>query len=93
MYIHLSIQTVSLSHVVQAACVAKLKEETVDYPQLQDFEDSTPADGRSTAAASSVGTPMANGHAGTKLKLTFNKGNVTDGYTNGGGSAMASDDD
>ena len=77
----------------QAACLSKLREETAEYPELQDFEDSTSADGRSTAAVSSVGTPMANGHAGgQKLKLTFNKGH-TDGYTNGGGSGMASDED
>lgn len=57
---------------------------------MQDFDDaSTNADGRSTAAVSSAGTPMASGNTGTKLKLTFN-GNK-DGYLNGGG--MASDDD
>jgi hypothetical protein len=42
---------------------------------MQDFDDSTPPDGRSTAAVSSVGTPMASGqNGGTKLKLTFNGG-------------------
>lgn len=79
---------------IQAACIAKLKEETATHPELQDFEDphSTPADGRSTAAVSSVGTPMASGAniGQTKLKLTFN-GN-RDGYTNGE-SGMQSDDD
>ena len=59
---------------------------------MQDFDDaSTIADGRSTAAVSSAGTPMASGNAGTKLKLTFNSNR--DGYTNGGGSGMVSDDD
>ena len=75
----------------QAACLTKLREETAEHPELQDFEDSTSADGRSTAAVSSVGTPMANGHAKQTLKLTM-KG-YTDGYTNGGGSGMASDED
>ncbi len=57
---------------------------------MQDFDDgSTNADGRSTAVASSAGTPMASGNVGTKLKLTFN-GN-RDGYVNGSG--MGSDDD
>ena len=84
----------------QAACVAKLKEETAKYPEFQDFDDpnSTPADGRSTAAVSSVGTPLASGGMnGQKLKLTFNgnaNGNGThDMYTNGGESGMQSDDD
>ena len=59
---------------------------------MQDFDDSvTPADGRSTAAVSSAGTPMASGNTGTKLKLTFN-GN-RDGYVNGGVSGMVSDDE
>ncbi len=81
----------------QVACISKLKEETESHPELQDFEDpnSTPADGRSTAAVSSVGTPMASSAAGSgqqpKLKLTFNGGK--DGYANGGESGEASDDD
>ena len=79
--------------LIQAACVTKLKEETESHPELQDFDDpnSTPADGRSTAAVSSVGTPLAAGANGQKLKLTFN-GN-RDVYTNGGDSAMQSDDE
>ena len=81
----------------QAACISKLKEETESHPEIQDFEDpgSTPADGHSTAAVSSVGTPMASSGTGygqqQKLKLTFNGGR--DGYMNGGESGMASDDD
>lgn len=79
----------------QAACIAKLKDETEGHPELQDFENPnyTPADGRSTGAVSSVGTPMATGvgGGGPKLKLTFN-GN-RDGYMNGGDSGMQSDND
>ena len=42
-------------------------------PEWQDFDDTTPADGRSTGAASSAGTPMMGmSNGGTKLKLTFN---------------------
>ncbi|MCJ1288249.1 hypothetical protein MMC26_007604 [Xylographa opegraphella] len=85
---------------IEAACIAKLKEETAKYPEFQDFDDSnsTPADGRSTGAVSSVGTPLASsGMNGQKLKLTFNgnaNGNGThDMYTNGGESGMPSDDD
>jgi len=85
-----------------------LKEETAKYPEFQDFDDpnSTPADGRSTAAVSSVGTPLAsNGTGGPKLRLTMNgngngNGNSNsngngghDMYTNGGDSAMQSDDE
>lgn len=62
--------------------MAKLKEDTEKHPQLQDFDDTTPGDGRSTAAVSSVGTPMASGANGApKLKLTFNGGR--DGFANG----------
>ncbi len=72
---------------MQSHAVAKLREDTERYPELQDFDDSTPPDGRSTAAVSSVGTPMASGpNGGTKLKLTFNGGRDT--YMNG-----ASDDE
>ena len=83
---------VPLANQYQAACVAKLKEEAAKHPEMQDLDDlSTSADGRSTAAVSSAGTPMASGNTGTKLKLTFN--NNKDGYANGGGSGMVSDDD
>ena len=66
----------------QAAAVSKLREDTEKHPELQDFDESTPGDGRS-AAVSSVGTPMASSgqNGGTKLKLTFN--GIRDGYANG----------
>ncbi|KAI4289614.1 MAG: hypothetical protein L6R35_001125 [Caloplaca aegaea] len=75
---------------IEAACVAKLKAETEKQPEFQDFEDanSTPADGRSTAAVSNSGTPMPLGN-GQKLKLTFNR----NGMTNGADGGMASDDE
>ena len=78
----------------QAACIAKLKEEIEAHPELQDFEDSsyTPIDGRSTAAVSSVGTPLTSGaNSGqTKLKLTFNGGK--EGYANGDNGQHTDDD-
>ncbi|KAA6412012.1 MAG: RSC complex subunit (Sth1) [Lasallia pustulata] len=79
---------------IEAACVAKLKDETQKFPDFQDFDEptSTPADGRSTAAVSSAGTPLAGAAApAQKLKLTFN-GNK-DGYSNGGDSRVQSEDD
>ncbi|KAL8874541.1 MAG: hypothetical protein Q9174_000128 [Haloplaca sp. 1 TL-2023] len=59
---------------IEAASVSKLREETEDHPEFQDFEDSksTPADGRSTAGVSVAGTPMPGGAGAPKLKLTFN---------------------
>ena len=67
-----------LTTIVQAACLAKLRDDTAEKPDFQDFDDSGPATGN----ASSVGTPLANGqNGGTKLKLTFNKG----GSSGGGG--------
>ena len=93
-YLHVCFARTNLD-CLQTACITKLKSETDSYPDFQDFDDpsSTPADGRSTAAVSSVGTPLAYGGANgqQKLKLTFN-GN-RDVYTNGGESAMASDDE
>ncbi|KAL8639757.1 MAG: hypothetical protein Q9228_003240 [Teloschistes exilis] len=86
---------------IEAACLKKLKQESEDHPEFQDFDGSnsqTPADGRSTTAGvSHTGTPMppssmANG--AQKLKLTFN-GNKNWNGTNGddGGAAGASDDE
>lgn len=64
---------------------------------MQDFDDSgTPADGRSTAAASGAGTPMSSGNPGPRLRLTVNNNsssNNRDGYVNGGTGGMVSDDE
>ncbi|KAL8949070.1 MAG: hypothetical protein Q9222_004795 [Ikaeria aurantiellina] len=82
------------ANAIEDACVKKLREESEDHPEIQDFEDSnsTPADGRSTAGVSNVGTPMPSGNGGApKLKLTFN-GN-RNGFMNGGDSGMQSDDE
>ncbi len=96
-YVHKS-DTIILGNVTltssrtQAACVSKLKEETEKHPELADFDDqgSSIADGQSTAAVSSAGTPMASSNGpGPKLKLTFNR----DAYVNGGDSGRQSDDE
>lgn len=63
------------------------------YSELADPDDvgSSAADGRSTAAASAAGTPLASAGGGSqKLKLTFNAtGNKDGAATNG----TASDDE
>ncbi|KAL8772646.1 MAG: hypothetical protein Q9209_002307 [Squamulea sp. 1 TL-2023] len=78
---------------IEAACLTKLKQETENHPEFQEFEEynSTPADGRSTAGVSNVGTPMPSGLGAPKLKLTFN--GHRNGYANGGDSGMQSDDE
>lgn len=64
-----------------------------NYPDIfanADDQNSSGADGQSTAPISSVGTPLAlvaggsngGGGGGGKLKLTFNNGS----FANGGGS-------
>ncbi|KAK4888759.1 hypothetical protein LTR28_002884, partial [Elasticomyces elasticus] len=46
----------------QATVVRRLREETEEHPELQDWDDQTSsmADGTSTRPISSVGTPLAN---------------------------------
>ncbi|KAL9127870.1 MAG: hypothetical protein Q9217_003335 [Psora testacea] len=77
---------------IEAEAVRKLTEDTAEYPEWQDFDETTPADGRSTAAVSSAGTPFAtgSGNGGTKLKLTFN-GNRED-FANGGLDEVSDDE-
>ena len=52
----------------QNACLEKLREETADYPDWQDF-DGESADGGSTRNISSVSTPQPAQKSGFKLKL------------------------
>ncbi|KAF1986039.1 SNF2-family ATP-dependent chromatin remodeling factor snf21 [Aulographum hederae CBS 113979] len=47
------------AQMIEEMCLRRLKEETDPYPELQDFDDATFADGASTAPISSVGTPLA----------------------------------
>jgi len=51
----------------QRACLDKLREETANFPEWQDFDES--ADGNSTRPISSVGTPQPPQKSGFKLKL------------------------
>ncbi|KAK3077619.1 hypothetical protein LTS18_009754, partial [Coniosporium uncinatum] len=46
---------------IEEHCLKKLRDETEPYPELQDFDDGSMADGNSTAPISSVGTPMGAG--------------------------------
>jgi len=84
---------------IERACDEEIKKQLDAHPDLADLDDlgSSILD---TAAASSVGTPLATsaapstigGGGGTKLKLKFN-GNrdTTATATNGTDSAMVSD--
>ena len=72
--------------MVQAECNARLRVELAAHPQLGELDDqnSSTADGRSTAPVSSAGTPLALASSGgSKLRLTFNSGNHGT-YGNGG---------
>jgi hypothetical protein len=64
-----------------------MKKQAETYPELTDPDDaaSSVVDGRSTAAASAAGTPLASTAGSQKLKLTFNAtGSNKDGaVTNG----------
>ncbi|KAK2766022.1 hypothetical protein FQN54_007537 [Arachnomyces sp. PD_36] len=77
---------------LEAKCVAELKKQAETYSELADPDDagSSVADGRSTAAASAAGTPLASAGGSQKLKLTFNTGGNKDGAATNG---TASDDE
>lgn len=88
-----------LTQYTQDASTSQLKADTASHPDFQDFDDDTPPGGRSTAAASSVGTPLAvtntgngngagGGNGGTKLKLTFGGGGGGGGAGNRDGFAQ-----
>ncbi|KAI9837464.1 MAG: hypothetical protein M1819_007112 [Sarea resinae] len=93
------------ANTIEAEVVSRLKQETEKYPELADFDDesSTAADGQSTAAVSSVGTPLAsNGISGAaatpKLKLNFARASRVSnsagvGSNGGADSEMQSDDE
>ena len=71
----------------------KLREETAEHPEFQDWEES--ADGMSTKNVSSVGTPVPQQpKSGFKLKL--NGSRAANGQTSSRGgteSAMQSDEE
>jgi ATP-dependent helicase STH1/SNF2 len=73
--------------VRQAKCVEVLRNETEDYPQFADFDDSLSSAGNdvSVGPALSTGTPAAATPTQPKLKLTFNNSNRDSaGISNGG---------
>ncbi|KAK5134811.1 hypothetical protein LTR08_006043 [Meristemomyces frigidus] len=80
------------ANFIENACLDKLREETSNHPELQDFDDPS-ADGASTRNISSVGTPQPVPKSGFKLRLTG--GPKASGRSSRGGteSAMQSDDD
>ncbi|KAI9791982.1 MAG: hypothetical protein M1816_003251 [Peltula sp. TS41687] len=77
------------ANTIESECLARLKSEMENHPDIfanVDDQNSSVADGQSTAPISSVGTPLAlaagssnGGGGGGKLKITFNNG----GYANG----------
>ena len=69
--------------IYQHACVEKLRAETANLPDWQDFDESGSADGgASTRPISSVGTPQPGPRSGFKLKLNGARG------ADGGGSGQ-----
>ena len=53
----------------------KLRDETAEHPEWQDFDDQTSADGASTRNISTVGTPQPPQRSGFKLKLNGARAN------------------
>ena len=104
----LSCYNANISHF-QAAVKQKLKDETKNHPNLQDFDEPASTNGDSTAAPSGTGTPMTagtgvNGGGGPKLKLTgfgggsgaMGGGSARTGQSNGtigGMDGVVSDED
>jgi len=76
----------------QRACLDKLREETADHPDWQDFDEQS-ADGASTRPMSSVSTPQPPQKSGFKLKL--NNGSKANGSSSrqGTDSLAQSDED
>lgn len=73
---------------MQATCLRRLKEETENHPEFQDYDGQTSsvADERSTAPVSRVSTPMAGATiGGRRLKINMRA------QTDGAESAMQSD--
>jgi len=77
------------ANLIERSCVEKLREETRDYPELQDFDDQESADGTSTRPMSSVGTPQPP-KSGFKLKLN---GRANGNSSRAGTDSLAQSDD
>ncbi|KAF2484630.1 chromatin remodeling complex SWI/SNF component SWI2 [Neohortaea acidophila] len=80
------------ANLIERACVDKLREETADHPEWQDFDDQTSGDGASTRPISSVSTPQPPQRSGFKLKLGGPRG-VNGSTSRGGSDSLAPSDD
>ena len=69
----------------------KLREETANYPEWQDWDEPASADGGSTRPISSVGTPQPPQRSGFKLKLNGARANGNS--SRGGSDSLAQSDD
>ena len=77
--------------VEQNKCIEKLREDTENYPEWQDWDGQTSVDGASTRPISSVGTPQPPQRSGFKLKLNGMKQNGTS--SRGGTDSLAQSDE
>ncbi|KAK3715437.1 transcriptional regulator [Vermiconidia calcicola] len=77
------------ANLIENALLEKLREETANHPEWQDFDES--GDGASTRPISSVGTPQPPQKSGFKLKLNGARANGTS--SRGGTDSLAQSDD
>ncbi|KAK4548522.1 hypothetical protein LTR36_009432 [Oleoguttula mirabilis] len=77
------------ANLIERACLDKLREETADHPELQDFDEQS-VDGTSTRPISSVGTPQPP-KSGFKLKLNGARGHARS--SRGGTESLAQSDE
>jgi len=78
------------ANLIESACLEKLHEETREYPDFQDYDDSS-GDGTSTRPMSSVGTPQPPQKSGFKLRLNGTR--LTGNSSRGGTESLAQSDD
>ena len=85
----------------QTSTINKLRAETADKAEWQDWENSadgtsTPRDGVSTTGVSGSATPMTSGTGAQRLKITFNSStagaSVNGSLTNGDTSMVDNGD-
>ncbi|CAK1366197.1 Transcription regulatory protein SNF2 [Cercospora beticola] len=77
------------AHTIERACLEKLREETANFPQWQDF-DGDSADGGSTRPMSGVSTPQP---AKSGIKLKLNGARANGNSSRGGTESVAQSDD
>lgn len=79
------------NHILQSACMDKLREEMANHPGSQDLEGDS-ADGNSTRPMSSVGTPQPAPKSGIKLKLGNGSSRANGNSSRGGTESLAQSD-